>query len=71
MKEEYDSLMKNRTWELTHLPEGKISLVANGYIGQSSHSKEKLRSITLTWSQKDSHKKNVLTILKHLILLLK
>ena len=23
MKEEYDSLMKNQTWELTYLPKGK------------------------------------------------
>jgi hypothetical protein len=31
MEEEYESIMKNNTWELTEFPKHKIPLDANGY----------------------------------------
>jgi hypothetical protein len=71
MKDEYDSLLKNQTWELTPLLEGKNIIDCKWVYMTKFTSMEQFRSIRIDWLQKDCHKNKVLTILKHFLLLLK
>jgi hypothetical protein len=58
MKEEYDSIMKNETWELTELPENKVPsgckwLFKSKFNADGSIDKHKARLVAKGYSQKE------------------
>jgi hypothetical protein len=58
MKEEYDSIMKNETWELTELPENKVPigckwLFKSKFNVDGSINKYKTRLVAKGYSQKE------------------
>jgi hypothetical protein len=65
------SLMKNQTWELTPLQEGK-NIIGCKWVYKTKFTYDKaIEKHKARWLQKDSHKNKVLTIMKHFIMFLK
>ena len=66
MEEEYDSIMKNKTWELTELPKIKIPQDVNGYTNLNSKKIVVQINIKLDWWKKGIHIKRALIMWKNL-----
>lgn len=57
MKEEYDTIMKNKTWELTEIPKGKDPIGCKWFKNLSLKKMVVYINIKPDWWQKGTHKK--------------